>query len=264
MKKKLFRQEQLKSENGYNKLKDSRKKLKRHTFIMIIFLFGVNAFAWFTYISKADFNFNATVVAWDVNFYSDSAEVNDVVIDVGDIYPGFGDTTNDSNNIPYKKIIGITNNGEVSAKFDYNIKSFTIMGQDAIIGDYSRDEIVELMGSRYPFTIELNASSDRIDPGEKLDFEFSLYWLYEDETKYFKLNQIYNYDPSLVYYTYSNGSFTPASVNETTFMTMRDSLYLEKDDADSYFGSKCAEYEANTGKKCVSVDIQLKVSQILK
>lgn len=112
--------------------------------------------------------------------------------------------------------------------------------------------------------MKLNASGDRIDPGEKLDFEFSLYWLYEDETKYFKLNQIYNYDPSLVYYTYSNGSFTPASVNETTFMTMRDSLYLEKDDADSYFGSKCAEYEANTGKKCVSVDIQLKVSQILK
>lgn len=248
----------------YEKLQKNRKKVKRHALVMILLLFGVNAFAWFTFITEADFNFNATVVAWDVNFYNDSTEVNNIVINVGEIYPGFGDTSVDSNNLPYKKTVEISNDGDVPATFIYKVESFKIMGQNAIVGEYSDVEFISLMESMYPFTIKLTSSSNKVAPGEKLNFEFSLYWLYEDNDKYYKLNQLYEYDPSFVYYTYSDGSYVATTVDETTFPMMRDSLYLQKDDADSYFGSKCAEYEAATGNKCVSVDVKLKVAQALE
>lgn len=247
----------------YDKLQNNRKKIKRHAIIMIIFLFGVNAFAWFAYISKADFNFDATVVAWDVNFYNDSTEVSDVIIDVGEIYPGFGDTAYDSNNLPYKKIIEVSNTGEVSAAFSYEVNKFKIMGQDALVGEYSSEEFIKLMEDTYPFTIKMSATSNKLNPNESLNYEFDLYWLFEENNKYYKLNHLYTYDPSFTYYTYSGGSYKATDVTALTFPTLRDTLYLEKDDADSYFGNKCAAYEANTGEKCVSVGIQLKVAQVL-
>ena len=131
--KKLFNSvEKIRNNKVYDKLQNNRKRIKNRAILMIIFLFGVNAFAWFAYIAQADFNFEATVVAWDVNFYNDSVEVNDMVIDVGEIYPGYGDVSIDSNNVPYNKTIEISNLGEVDAKFSYRIKDFTVMGESVI------------------------------------------------------------------------------------------------------------------------------------
>lgn len=264
--KKLFNSEdENKLINVYEKLQNNRKKIKRRAIMMVILLFGINAFAWFAYIAQADFNFDATVVSWDVNFYNDSTEVSDVVIDVGEIYPGYGDTSIDSNNIPYSKIIEVSNTGEVPATFSYSVKSFTIMGMNAIPSEYTTDnEILNMMETYYPFTIKMSSTSNKLAPNEKLSFEFNLYWLYEESNKYFKLNSFYTYDPSVVYYNYLNNAYVAAEVTEANFDSLKNTLYLEKDDADSFFGSQCAVYEANTGEKCVSVDIELKVSQSLE
>lgn len=264
MKKKLF--DATKRDNTtvvYNKLQKKRKKIKRNALIMILLLFGVNVFAWFTYISQADFNFSATVVAWDVDFQSDSNTVNNVIVDVGEIYPGYGDSSLDSKNVPYKKIIKVSNTGEVTAEFTYKVDKFTIMGQDAIVGEHSDEEFISLMEETYPFTIKMSATANKLKPTESLDYVFELFWLFEDNNKYFKLNHLYTYDPSLTYYTNTGDSYKVANVNEANFVNLRDYLYLSKDDADSYFGQKCATYEANTGKKCVSVNVKLKVAQVL-
>lgn len=248
--------------DSYEKYKKNKNKVKRNTLIMVLFLFGINAFAWFTYIANADFNFDAKVIAWDVNFYTDSTEVIDVIIDVGEIYPGFGDTAHNSDNLPYKKVVEVGNLGEINAAFKYEVKKFTILGQPALVGDYTNEDILKLMESYYPFTIKMSSTADKLAPGENLKFEFELFWLFEDGNKYYKLNQLYEYDPSFVYYTYSNNTYEVVEVDETTYPTLRDQLYLQKDDADSYFGQKCAEYEAESGEKCVSVDVKLNVSQL--
>lgn len=259
MSKKLFSVDT--KSTSYEKFKKNCNKAKRNTLIMTLLLFGVNAFAWFTYISKVDFNFNAKVIAWDVNFYSDSTEIKNIVIDVGEIYPGFGDSSVDSSRLPYKKEVEVGNLGEVNATFDYSVKKFTILGQQAFVGEYTKEEILELMENYYPFTIKMSSTNDKLAPGERLKFDFELFWLYEDGNKYYKLNHLYEYDPSFVYYIYNGNSYEAATVDENTYPFLRDYLYLQKDDVDSYFGQKCAEYEAESGKECVSVDVKLNVSQ---
>ena len=52
------------------------------------------------------------------------------------------------------------------------------------------------------------------------------------------------------------------TVTEDSFPTRRLDLYLEKDDADSYFGEACADYESANGAACVKYRIELKVKQV--
>ena len=258
--KKLFNSD--KQAELYDELQSNRKKIKRRAILMVIFLFGVNAFAWFIYIAKVDMNFDASVLSWDVNFFNDSVEVNDVVYDVEDIYPGYGDTSVDASNTPYSKVIEILNNGEVNTLLSYRVKSFTIMGEDAIPSDCTTDaDVINALKSYYPFIITTSTNATKLASGETAKFNFELYWPYELENKYYKLNSIYEYDSSVNYYTYANGTYTLATVTEDTFNSLVNTLYIEKDDADSFFGTNCALYEAESGNSCISVGIELKVEQ---
>ncbi len=245
----------------YNKLQKDRKKIKRRAMLMVGLLLGVNAFAWFAYIAKADFQFDATVVAWDVNFYADKTEVNDMVISVGDIYPGLGDTSISAMNKPFNKTIEVSNVGEVRARFTYEFKSFEILGQDLVQKGMTTTEIVESVRDDYPFVIDIVQTKDFLEPDGKLNFIFKLYWIFNENGKYQRLNDLYEFDDSYVYYELVNGSYVAKDLTEAQYEAQRNSLYLEKDDADSYFGEKCAEYEASTGKSCISANIQLVVEQ---
>ena len=213
----------------YNKLQKDRKKIKRRAILMVGLLLGVNAFAWFAYIAKADFKFDATVVAWDVNFYADKVEVN--------------------------------NSGDVKARFYYEIESFEILGKDLIESGLTTEDVVTSIKNDYPFVIDISHNKNMLNPGEKLNFIFKLHWLFDDANKYYKLNELYEFDPSYVYYELSNGQYVAKSVTSSNFATLRNNLYLVKDDADSYFGEKCAIYESSTGKTCISTKIKLVVEQ---
>lgn len=245
----------------YNKLQKDRKKIKRRAILMVGLLLGVNAFAWFAYIAKADFKFDATVVAWDVNFYADKVEVNDMVISVGNIYPGLGDTGVSAMNKPFTKTIEVNNSGDVKARFYYEIESFEILGKDLIESGMTTEEVVTSIKNDYPFVIDISHNKNMLNPGEKLNFIFKLHWLFDDANKYYKLNELYEFDPSYVYYELSNGQYVAKSVTSSNFATLRNNLYLVKDDADSYFGEKCAIYESSTGKTCISTKIKLVVEQ---
>lgn len=245
----------------YNKLQNDRKKIKRRAMLMVGFLLGVNAFAWFAYIAKADFRFDATVVAWDVNFYADKVEVNDMIISVGDIYPGLGDTSISAMNKPYSKTIEVSNAGDVKAKFYYEFKSFEILGKNLMESGMTTQEVVQSVKTDYPFVINITHNKTELSPDEKLNFVFKLHWLFEEKDKYYKLNELYEFDPSYVYYELSNGNYVAKNVTSSNFASLRDNLYLLKDDADSYFGEKCAVYESSTGKTCISAKVQLVVEQ---
>ncbi len=257
--KKLFNKKKM--QNVYEKLQKNRKGIKTRAIFMIALLFGVNAFAWFVFVTQTNMSFDARVVAWDVNFFHDSTEVKDVVLDIGKISPGFGDAKVDSSRTPYKKQLLITNNGEIDADYTYRLRKFTIFGEEAFDLSKSNDEMIEFLKNGFPFTMVVSGEEKVLKPEENSTFDFELYWEYEAENKYYKLNKLYRFDPSVVYYSYSGGKYSVASVNVSSFSVLRDSLYVLKDDADSYFGERCAEYEKNTNKACVSLSFQMTVQQ---
>lgn len=238
-------------------IKKNKKKLVIRAAILVCFLLGVNAFAWFAYISKADFNFESSIVSWDVNFYENSSEVDDIVINVGNMYPGM-DT--------YQKTIIVNNNGEIDGKFSFKIRSFKLFGNEFVKETTSLEEIVEILEKEFPFSVTMLADKEIIKPGDSLVFTFDLGWPYEQVTPtYYKLNDIYKYDPSVIYYSYKDGSYVETNVTKESFNSNKNNLFLIKDDADSFLGEECKEYkDSNPSKACFSMDLQLVVEQILE
>ena len=78
---------------------------------------------------------------------------------------------------------------------------------------------------------------------------------------YYKQDDVYQFDSSFPYYQFSNGIYTLTNVTSSIYNSLKSNLYLEKDDADSYFGMKCHEYEESTGKACLSLTLKLLVRQ---
>lgn len=71
----------------YVSLQKRRKKIKMRSILMAGFVLGVNAFAWFVFISKADVKVNANIISWDVNFSDSSEVISKVEIETTDLYP---------------------------------------------------------------------------------------------------------------------------------------------------------------------------------
>lgn len=88
-------------------------------------------------------------------------------------------------------------------------------------------------------------------------------WTYEED-KYFKVNSLYTYDSAINYYILANNTYqVDNTVTADNFASkVQTGLYLTKDDADSYFGYACGNYEVNTKKPCMDVHVVLEVSQL--
>lgn len=85
--KKMISSREGKFYKGLQATYDIRKKIRRRSILFALFIFGVNIYAWFVYVSKARVGVDASVASWDINFL----EKNNVIsqIDLGiDIYPG--------------------------------------------------------------------------------------------------------------------------------------------------------------------------------
>ena len=255
-KKKLFSQDNEQLEELYLQMRKKRKSLIVRTIIMIMFLFGVNAFAWFAYITKADFNFESSVVSWDVDFFEDSVEVEDVVVMLDEMYPGMD---------PYNKTITVTNTGEMNGNFSYEIKTATLFGVELVTEATPSSTVMTSLKSDYPFSVSMASTKTMLKPQETLQFTLDLNWEYELPTKtYYKVLDIYKYDPSVVYYVRKSGTYVDSLVTSEKFDTLKNTLFVEKDDADSFFGEMCKSYEQdNPGQQCFSMVIQLKVEQVL-
>lgn len=254
--KKLFSHNEVELEDIYLQVKKRRKSLIIRASIMILFLFGVNVFAWFAYISQADFNFESSVVAWDVDFFEDSSEVEDVVVAISDMYPGME---------AFNKTITVNNTGEMNGRFSYEIKSATLFGVELVTESTPSSDVVTSLRNSYPFAVTMTSDKTLIKPNEWLSFSLDVNWEYElAATTYYKVLDIYEYDPSVIYYTRQNSAYVDSGVTADTFESMRSSLVLEKDDADSFFGEACKVYEENNpGEACFNMLLQLKVEQVL-
>ena len=235
----------------YKKLQKSRKRMLLRSLLFALFLIGVNIFAWFTYVSEAGLQLEGNISSWDVEFNANGKPTTKVDFYVSDMKPGMLD---------YSQKVIIHNLGEVSADVSYDIASLSIMGRD--VDASNKDEIIRRLNSFYPFSVNLNIDSVIIQPQGYTNFSASLSWDYENQEKFYQLDSLYDYNGEFNYYNLVDGKYVVNdSVTADNFNELRNNLYLEKDDADSYFGYACGQYEKNTGKSCLAMKLVLKVTQ---
>lgn len=236
----------------YESLQKNRGKIKRMSLLFAFFVLGVNIYAWFVFIAKANLDVEANVVSWDINFFDENTEVKDLSIKER-LYPGMPN---------YEKTVTVTNSSETNAEFEYEIDRLSILGIDSIPVGATNDEVIESLNNDYPFKIHFQHDKNQLAPGDSLTFQVFMDWEYENANLYYKLTQHYTFDPSLVYYNLENGVYVENNtINSSNFEVNKLNLYLLKDDADSFFGEACDQYETATGKACVSYHVVLKVTQ---
>ena len=241
----------------YLALKKKNKRTKLFSILMILTLLSVNAYAWFIYISESSFELSANIVSWDVNFLTESNEVSEIYETIEDVAPGM---------LPYTKSVNIINNSDFDATFNYQLTDFVILGKNALPSnakDMTVGEILMYLRDRYPFDFVMMSYTDRIAQNQEGRFEINFGWNFEDSTKYYKLTDIYTFNPSFEYYRLVNGAYVlDETITESNYNANINSLYLYKDDADSFFGMECPNYVGNTARTCVKYKVHLIVEQL--
>lgn len=244
MENKSFNNKQL-----YDDIQKRRRKLKIRAILLALFALAASAYAWFIYISDLSVNFSGHVREWDVQFLEDSTEINKLIIDQT-FYPGMDD---------FNETINIINSSETGATFSFEIEELTILGID------SRKSTSALtlssLQNDYPFVIDMYGSKVDLNEQDSLSFTVEATWPYQEANTYFLLTNHYTFDPSIKYYTYSGGSYNEATVTSANFNSLKSTLYVEKDDADSFFGENCALYENTNNQPCIHMKVILKVTQ---
>ena len=251
------REELERKKQRYLALKKKTKRTKRFAILMFLMLFAVNAYAWFIYISESRVDLSARIVSWDVNFLNESQAVSEIYEIIENAAPGME---------TYTKTINIRNQSDFDAEFSYMLTDFQIMGESVLpsgANSMTSEEILTYLEERYPFDFTMNSDGNIIQTNNDGQFTISFGWDFEDTSKYYKLSDIYTFNPSFDYYRYVNGAYVlDETITAFNYNQNISSLYLYKDDADSFFGMECKEYVHNTAKGCVKYRAQLKVQQI--
>ena len=241
----------------YLALKKKNKRTKLFSILMILTLLSVNAYAWFIYISESSFELSANIVSWDVNFLTESNEVSEIYETIEDVAPGM---------LPYTKSVNIRNNSDFDATFNYQLTDFVILGKNALPSnakDMTVGEILMYLRDRYPFDFIMMSYTDRIAKNQEGRFEINFGWNFENNSQYYKLTDIYTFNPSFEYYRLVNGQYVlDETITASNYNANINSLYLYKDDADSFFGMECPNYVGNTARTCVKYKVHLIVEQL--
>ncbi len=252
--KKLSRQ---KTKKVYDALQKNRKGIKRRSMLFAIFVLGVNAYAWFIFITKADVQVDSNVVAWDVSFLEDNVEVKETVVQTVDLYPGMP---------TYSKTFSIANHSELPGVLSYNVDSVKLMGVEELPSEYiNTPEAINYLHNKYPFYVTFVSDATEIAVNETINFTIKIDWPYEatdtGAKQYYQATPQYIYDDEFKYYTSSGGGYTPVNITEAAFNNAKSSYYLEKDDADSFWGMNCDKYKTANSKPCFSFHLIMTVNQ---
>ena len=72
---------------------------------------------------------------------------------------------------------------------------------------------------------------------------------------------VFVYDEDVVYYVRSGANYVEQPVTSSTYNSLKSSLYLAKDDIDSYIGEKCGDYQNTFNLSCLVLRGQLVAEQ---
>ena len=153
-------------EQDYETIRKKNKFLKRRALILALFVFVVNAYAWFVYISEANVRTDASVKNWDLNFYDGTTAVQNIVINP-ELYPGMQEFT---------KSINIINASDVKAEVEYTIKDVTLFGLPMFPAGTSDQAIIDLVTGGYPFKVTITSGKDTLDETDSAPFTVKINW----------------------------------------------------------------------------------------
>ena len=247
MKKKIQRQF-TEAEKAY--FKKHRKVVLIRSILLIGFLFAFNIFAWFIYISQVSMTIDMKVISWDVIFSSNGSVVREIQINT-DIVPGMEQ---------YTYTVNIQNSSEVSANIAFDTKSLLLFGQEVLTSGLTETQKRSFLTNDVPFKIGYTLGTVQLSDLASTTFVISINWPYE-EAQYYKVLSTFAYDDELTYYSYNNNTYSIATVDVSTYPSLKNNLYLTKDDFDSYLGYKCSEYYNNTGNSCLTLVGELSATQ---
>ena len=233
----------------YQFLQSRRKKIKFRSILMLVFLLGVNAYAWFVYMSNASVELSSSVSTWNVTFFDGTEEVKDLEIDTGNIYPGME---------TYTKQFKIKNKSDTKATFNYEVDNLKIFDNDITVED-KETYLKELL----PFKVKLTPSKTEFDKNDTIIFDISIDWPYESENDYYKVLDLYQYQENFNYYEKTDTGYNKVSISEISYPSkVASGIYIESDDADTYLGSECDSYKQTYGSNsCLKFHIKLNVIQ---
>ena len=239
-------------EHDYEAIRKRNKFLKRRALILAVFVFVVNAYAWFVYISEADVRTDAAVKNWDLNFYDGTTAIKEVVINP-EMFPGMPEFT---------KSINIINASDVKADVEYKIKDVTLAGLPMFPTNTSDADIIDIVTDGYPFKVTISSGKDTLDETDSAPFTVKINWKYEDSSEYYKVGYSFNYGDDYQYYTYSECNYTlDTTVNATNWASKKDTLFMQKDDIDSYLGTVCGNYQRTNNTNCLKFTVAITAKQ---
>jgi len=237
-----------------NSLSKSLKKRLYISILLALFTLGVNIFAWFAFSAQAGLELDATVASWDVEFKDNETILSRyIVVEVTKMKPGMPD---------FNKTITIENKSDVQASFTYEIDGIDLLGESLDLTN--KGDIYNYLSTFYPFSIQMSSTKSVLNSHDTVDFSLDVVWPYDSATPlYFGQDEVYSYNETFNYFTKSGSTYTPTTIaNATAYNSQKSNLYLEKDDADSFFGMMCHQYEEDTGSPCLIIDMRLIVQQL--
>lgn len=142
--------------------------------IVIIALLIGGVYAWFINFSKVSMKLRTNVKSWKIEFTYNEAQVeNNIELDIEEIYPGMEDK---------QESILVKNLGDINAKIDYKIESFSLFGEEYSIEKGYTDEELKNMIKEFPFEIKCESTKDVIGKNEESNFIVTFKWSYGDES----------------------------------------------------------------------------------
>ena len=247
MKKKIGRQF-TEAERKY--IKKNRKILIIRSVLMLGFLLVFNVFAWFIYISKVNTEMDIHAVSWDVVFSEGGTAVKDVTIAL-DVYPGMEQ---------YSHSISVNNASETAANLFFDTKSVTLFGEELLTSSMTEIQKQSMLSNDLPMRIEYTFTRTVVNQASTSSFTVYVNWPYEN-TNYYKIPSVFPYSSDLTYYIKNGSNYYVQEVTSATYDTLKSSLYLEKDEIDSYIGEKCGVYQNTYNKSCLVIKGELVAEQ---
>ena len=239
-------------EKDYERIRRTKKRLGIRTFLLVLFLFGVNVFAWFVYISEAEIHTDANVASWDLNFY-DGTDLVKYIHLTPEIYPGMQNVT---------KTVSISNASDVGATVTYTPKDIKFAGQNLFADESNTTAIILALANDYPFKVTFSSSKVYLDNIDSADFTVQIMWPFEETDKYYKVIGVMPFTEDYDYYTLSGSTYTKATnITASNYQANKANLYMIKDDIDSYIGEYCGTYEDTHDDTCFNFSVSLKAVQ---
>jgi hypothetical protein len=163
-------------------------KKMRYFLLFAIVLISINAYAWFTYVTRVDTAISAKVRSWNVMFeVHDNNFADEVVFTVGDMYPGMAN---------FHDYASIVNSGETAGDAYFVIKRVQIFDDVYTSSNYSNSQLLGILSNNYPFTITLGLTNTHVAAGHTEQFTLDISWPYEsgdDITDTYWGNYAYTY-----------------------------------------------------------------------